>query len=1329
MRRCLGGFWLLAGLLSLTGPLPAKAGLPATEYITVQTGLPQGFIKSLVQDRRGFIWLATRDGLCRYDGVRFKIFHHNPLNPHSVSFSSIYEIRQTPQGLLWLSTEINTVDLFDPVRERSRRLSDSPGFRRALNGSTIASLTTDEQGNVWVATHTNGFFRLSPSGVISHRQWAAQAGTQPHTIRSLLIDRHGNLFIAATDGLFRYDITTGQFTAYGPAHGLPQADVFTLHERANGELMLGFPGRFAIFDASQGRVRRVVPLPSQPTRVPLFTRDQQGTDFVGLHQYTDKTGLVPMAADPKFNRFPPLSTLIDRSNVLWVGTDGDGVVKYNLNKQPFYGIPYQTNFQTDWMTHQLGIDASAIPADIRQAWPYSLRYQFDRQQQLWVSSPDTPVYRFDPSQRRFSQARPTGIPAQWLPQGSFRFLLMATGAGGELWGLLGPDGRAVARYNPDQQTFTTFPLPIPAGHPYEFMAMVADGGRVYLATRHHGLLRADLSTGRLMHWGVSPNKANTLPINSLLSLRQDPIQYNYLWIGTFGNGLCRFDKQTGRIRSFTTRDGLPNDVIYTIRPDRSGHLWLSTNRGLCRFDSRAFDAINYTTDDGLPCEEFNRFHAVTMPDGRLIFGGVSGYTVFDPQRISDDGFKPVVALTDLYINNKLVSPGTPGSPISQDINETPELVLTHLQNFLSFSFAALQFNKNTKNLYRYKLIGLDNDWVYSGNQAMASYTNLSPGTYTFVVNASNTSGVWSPQTRQIRVIIEPSPWASWWAYSAYGLLLLMAIIVFVRVRINRVRLQSRMELREQESAQLKHLDEVKSRFFANITHEFRNPLTLILTPLEQLLQSIQDPQQHNRLTIIHRNASQLLRLINELLDLAKLEAGSIGVIPTQGNLVEFVKRVVSAFDEEANRKHIRLSVTHPADQPLFWFDADKVEKILNNLLTNALKFTSKNGTVDVNLSARPATAPTDSPNEATYLVRLSVTDTGMGIAEHKLPYIFNRFYQGDQPDNQTAVGSGIGLALVKELVDVMAGTIQVESRPGAGSTFTVELPCRLVVEQSLPTVPLPQPLLVSVPAEMPDPVGSTDLPHILLVEDNDEIAEFVTEVLHEEFYIQRVSDGRSGVETAISEGPDLVISDVLMPELDGYELCRQLKANPLTSHIPIILLTARVSSDSRIEGLTAGADDYITKPFQIEDLQWRVRNRLEQLQRSRQHYRTQLLGQGHLPPVSPLPEDDFLNKVYTIIKARIDDTSFGVEPLAMAVGISRMQLNRRVKAMTGVTPIELIRAVRLNQAQTLLLTPLSISEVAYAVGFDNPAYFSKVFKDEFGLTPSDYIDQNRQRSA
>ncbi|WP_394336229.1 sensor histidine kinase [Adhaeribacter arboris] len=494
------------------------------------------------------------------------------------------------------------------------------------------------------------------------------------------------------------------------------------------------------------------------------------------------------------------------------------------------------------------------------------------------------------------------------------------------------------------------------------LQMVADEQAFWLATEGRGLFRLDRQTGELQQYTYQPTQATSLSNNALFCLSKDPTDGNRLWIGTFGSGLCAFDKKTGRSRRITEQEGLPNNVIYSALPDEQGYLWMGTNKGLCRMNRKTFQIQVYTTADGLLANEFNRFHYLQVPTtGQIILAGVEGFTVFRPSQLQEDNFKPKVELTELQINNRVAEPRK-DSPLTHPIHTTKELVLPYNQNFITASFAVLQYNRPGKNQYRYQLVGIDDGWVKS-QQSQAVYTALLPGTYTLRVNASNTSGRWSPYVRQLAIIITPPWWRTWWAYFLYGILITSMIWYGFRLYVNRLRLQQAVTMRQQEARQLRALDEMKSRFFTNITHDFRTPLTLILSPLEGLMQELADTPYRKRLSLIQRNAVQLLGLINQVLDFSKLDAQMVTVQKSRGNLADFVAQIIQLFKEEATVKSIGLVYqTDVAGD--YWFDAGKMERILSNLVANALKFTPAGGQIIVSLNVAET-------------VLLTVADTGV----------------------------------------------------------------------------------------------------------------------------------------------------------------------------------------------------------------------------------------------------------------------------------------------------------------------------------------------------------------
>jgi signal transduction histidine kinase/AraC-like DNA-binding protein len=790
----------------------------------------------------------------------------------------------------------------------------------------------------------------------------------------------------------------------------------------------------------------------------------------------------------------------------------------------------------------------------------------------------------------------------------------------------------------------------------------------------------------------------------------DPFNEKYLWIGTTGNGLIRFDKTSGESHAFTSDDGLPNNTIYAIVPDDQHHLWLSSNKGITRFHTATYTIRNFDIADGLINNEFNRWHCFKLPDGRIAFGGMTGYTIFNPADIKDDAFQPRVLLSNLMINNKPLPDSAALNAGSLD--KLIKLTLPYDQNFLSFEFASDEYNRPQKISYRYRLTNFDNDWVYVQKERFANYTKLPPGKYTLEINAANISGIWSSNIKKLEIVITPPWWQTWWAYAAYILIALGLIISFLYYRVRRARLRQEMILQQKQTEQLRAIDEMKSRFFSNITHEFRTPLSLIISPVEKLQSEVKDEKVLNTLSSVQRNANRLLQLINQLLDLSKLESGNMPLNFSRGRLDEFIQEMVNSFQPLADHQQIELRCDCIFSED-YLFEADKLKTILFNLLSNAVKFTPprSGGKIVV-------TAGEDDDNR----IRLVVKDTGVGIQPDKLPFIFNRFFQADDSRVRSYEGTGIGLALVKELAELMHGTVTAESQPGLGTAITLIFP---VEKAGFSNAPIWQKeTTVITPFKKPvhtngHEKANNDLPLLLLVEDNEELLSFLCESFERSFRVLTAANGMAALQIAREELPDLVVSDVMMPEMDGYALCSQLKTDVLTSHIAVILLTAKISYESRLGGLQLGADDYINKPFHFLELDTRIRNLLDHQQKQRENYRIQLQKNG-LSVQPNESENPFLKNIYAIIDEMIDDSQLGASKLAEKNAMSLRTLNRKLNTMIGMTAGDLIRQYRLQKSITLLKAGRNVSETAYLVGFETPAYFSQCFKEQYGVSPKDY---------
>jgi signal transduction histidine kinase/CheY-like chemotaxis protein/ligand-binding sensor domain-containing protein len=1263
-----------------------SVGLPQPQVITDRQGLPQAFVPSILQDKQGFIWAATRDGLCRYDGQRFKVFQPDPDGRPSISFAGLNQMELDRHGRIWILSERGDIDVFDPRTETFTNLSRQAAFRRQIERGTLYDIYIDQKDRLWLMVFGDGLFCWDLAK--KQGQWFRHQPRQTSSISSngvydMQEDAGGTIWLATTGGLDRFDEAGRSFTHYqrhqpGQTQSLPEETIITVRPGPNNDLILFSRHYLTLLQPRTGQLQ-VYPLPVTGNEGIWNTAiDRQGAVYFGrtskLFRFTESQGIQLMAHWDQPND-DCRSLLIDRTNVLWMGTSGAGIRTYDLQPGPFQKRRYQHGFYLDLLTRDsLGLPpvSPTVVANLRGLINYNFRSTFDRAGRFWFNVGTQDLYRLD---RKTGQTEHFPLPIRFHWEGSTIIPCpMTTDPQGRVWALY--DATA---FWFDEQThrWNRFQYPIPTGvSSGPIMELVVDEEALWLASQVGGLWRLDRHNGEVRQYVNWPGDATSLSNNSLYCLSADPTDAGRLWVGTFGSGLCLFDKRTGRFRRFTQATGLPNNVVYSALPDRYGYLWMGTNKGLCRMNRRTFTTQTFTRDDGIMADEFNRNHYVQFPEGNILMAGLEGFTLFNPRQIGQDKFVPRVELTQLQV--------------------TDQLTLAHDQNYLTVQFAALQFNQPTKNRYRYRLEGLEESWKET-DRPEAIYTNLLPGDYRLVVNASNTSGRWSWHVRALAITIEPPLWATWWANILYILIGLGIGWGLLRVYLNRLQLNQAIQLRQQEADQLRAVDTMKTNFFTNITHEFRTPLTLILAPTEQMASENPGPKNRRRLQTIEQNAHQLLGLINQLLDLSKLEASVMPIHESRGNLTEFIRHWLNPLTDQATTQGLSLTFDSKVTGD-YWFDAEKLERIVYNLTANALKFT-KAGTITVSLT------------EVSGRIWLTVADTGVGIPAQHLPHIFDRFYQAN--DTKDTPGTGIGLALVQELVQLQGGQISVNSQFNQGTTFVVDLPYKKVEEME-PEVDIAE-QEVTNDTETPDA-------ELLVVEDNDELARFIIESLPRNYRIRRAVNGRDGLEQALEQLPDLIISDVMMPLMDGFTLCKQLKTDLRTSHIPIILLTAKSSIENRLAGLSLGADDYLTKPFQLTELQLRVRNQLVSKQRQREWVQASL---SNPDPVSSQPvseaTDPFLSRLYALFDANLSDPSFGLEQMLSELGMSRTNLFRKVKALTGLTAHGLQRNYRLKQAIQLLRSGVSVSETAYQVGFDSPAYFSKCFRELYQMSPTEFV--------
>ena len=857
----------------------------------------------------------------------------------------------------------------------------------------------------------------------------------------------------------------------------------------------------------------------------------------------------------------------------------------------------------------------------------------------------------------------------------------------------------------------------------------------FVTPTYHGiyqLTKGIESAARLINYNVK-NGENNFPTDGALCIAED--KDDIFWLGT-KEGLYRWDRKTDNFKHFHKENGLGVNIVYWLCTDNRGYLWMSTESGLVRVKPVSTDKLVsklFTYKDGIPFEKMYPYRFFKGSDNRIYIGGRSGsgdgFYRFYPDSIRENLAIPPVIVTEFKVFDKEYK-------LDSNIILNNEITLTHDNNFFAFEFAALDYTDPLRNQYAYKLEGLDEDWNYTGNRSYANYTGVQPGKYTFRVKGSNNDGLWNEDGSSIKLTILPPPWKKWWAYLLYGLALIVLLTSMFYYYFRRQQLLHDLQIKKVEADKLKEINSIRTRFFANISHEFRTPLTLILGPLNKMLEKATKDHEKKELSVVRRNALKLNKLINQLLELSKLEANKMQLHCMEINIVEWTRMCIQAFESFARQKMIDFTFKADQEKVNCFFDPEKMAQVLNNLIANAFKFTDE-GEIKVEI-----TSPF-SPLEGGHRgVMLTISDTGRGIPKDKLQHIFERFYQADDSSSRKFEGTGIGLALAKELVELHHGTIGVESRENAGTSFTILLPLGKdhlepdeIVTNSTGFDRFSRPeqdFTESEVSESNDSVNreNADNTVLLIVEDNADMRQYIRSFFEEDFFIIESVDGQEGFHTAIENVPDLIISDVMMPKMDGNELCQKIKADERTSHIPLILLTAKASKEDRIEGLETGADDFIIKPFDGEELRVRVKNLIEQHKRIRLKLESKIIKSHATANITfedsgiTSMDEQFLQKAVKAIRENYNNPEFNVEAFGKTIGLSRIQLHRKINALTNQTSSEFLRSYRLNRAAEMIKRKsATIAEIAYDVGFNSPSYFTECFRKHFGKTPSEFMQQ------
>jgi signal transduction histidine kinase/ligand-binding sensor domain-containing protein/DNA-binding response OmpR family regulator len=1110
-------------------------------------------------------------------------------------------------------------------------------------------------------------------------------------------------------GVNIYDRPSQTFSTFKSGVSNAEKQVFALSPDQKGNIWIGTDGAGIVRYSSSGeKLPDIDPnfdaCNLRKVKVHYIFEDKQQNMWVALYQ----KGIlfIPSSGNTfwnyRFNPFDPqrsigtscvISVIEDSFGDVWIGTDGDGLYRVNDAHQQIEHFSTATD--------------PAIPSNVITA------LFEDRDKNVWIGTYVNGMFRYNRKTGKFDAHYHSGTPQALsfdhisaFVQDKNGILWIATDGGG--LNRFDPATKQIKHYKSGDESIRESCL----SNNWVYALHLDKNNRIWIGTAR-GVNRFDPETQTFSNASL----LNTLLSNKLIYTINEDSQGN-LWLGGF-SGLYRIDKQTGEITRRTTLDGLPDNMINGIEIDSEQNLWLSTGNGLCRYNPQSNQYLNFYAKDGIQSNEFRRGSHYRGRDNRMYFGGINGLTHFVPPAPEQEHPLLYLAFTHLLIYNEQVQ--VRKSPILEKaLDESESIHLKYNQRSFTFRFAAIEYSTPQRVLYYTQMENFDKYWrLVNTPDRSITYTNLNPGKYVFKVKAT-ADGVHFLE-REVKIIIEPPFWLSIWAKISYIIILLL-IAYFVYLYLEN-RIKERRILMEKE--QQKQLSESKLQFFTDISHEIRTPLTLILGPIEKLKEETKEEKMLSVYQIIHQNALRILRLVNQLMDLRAVDKGKLKLKVEPTSLQEFVGKIMDSFQELALTKQIDFNLILETQLPEVYIDRDCIDKVIFNLLSNAFKFTNQGGSITLFIGL----------NEGK--VEIRVEDTGIGIAKEYQAYIFDRFFQVRDHKVNTKMGTGIGLHLSKMMIELHRGEIFVESEPNQGCKFTIHLPLdkaaykpeefgmtngeatAMMVQPSFQTDDDPETGNEKKRNTSNTPVVQT----VLLVEDDVDILNYLDTELSPKYRIYRANNGKEGLGKALKHLPDIIVSDIVMPEMDGLTLCKLLKSNDKTCHIPIILLTAKTNVEQRIEGIEMGADSYIPKPFNLKHLETRIQKLIELRKKLKDKYSAGEKEESNIKVVSA--DEKLLQKFNDKLRAQISNPDLSVESISKELGLSRVHLNRRLKIITNESPGNYIRRFRLKQAALLLTDKkMSIAEVAYAVGFSSHAYFSNIFKEHFGISPSEYSEIN-----
>ncbi|WP_255557664.1 hybrid sensor histidine kinase/response regulator transcription factor [Flavobacterium taihuense] len=1341
-------------------------------------------VSSISQDHYGFMWFGTDGaGLYKYDGINYTNYEYDWKNKNAINSNLIYATYIDSYNRLWVGTD-EGLCFYNRNLNKFENIDLKNAFTKGYkNIVTVKSIIQDNIGNLLVGTYAHGLFKLNLKTFKMESIQLNSPLNSDSKINCFVKNKKGILYLGTDLGLIEYDSrsnkvkkftwNTQKISVTDPIETLylDASENLWIGTISNGLLKISSNQKMAQIDRFQISKNKILSVIGVNSHTLMC-----GTENDGLFLISDKGNVIHRYLNSKSDSHSLKSNSIwslflDKDKRIWLGYYNKGVGIFDKRNAKFNAIesvPTNTNsLQTSSVTGiekdnsgKLWISMEGGGVDVlnpstkvfkhinnQDAKNYSgltstniLTVFIDSQQNIWLGSWNDGIYFLKKGSKtfvNFTSKNTIGLTSDQI----FSF---SEDSKGIVW--IGSYMKGLHYYDPlknefhhcDSKPFVTNNLntanirKVLVDSRNAIWVATIDG--LYQVRRNSNATFSVVSMKNVMSKSIKSNKST----NTILSLYESKTKI--IWIGTAGSGLFSYDGKNNKLAWYSDFPGFKEKLVVAITESRDGTIWISGKTGITKLDLKNKKAINFSTDDGLLSNDFNNNAVLNDKNGDLYFGSYEGINYFNPNKASTNIKEPLLYLNDFKLFNKSIHPNEPQSPLSKVISETDHITLHYDQSVFTIEYIGLNYSYPSTNEYAYYLEGFEKNWNYVGNKRSATYTNLAPGKYVFKVKSAARGGNWNQKPLQLYIEILPPWWRTSWAYLFYFLIIAGTFYGINKYFQNRFKEKQAIKFERDKAKQIEKLNTKKLQFFTNISHEFRTPLTLILNPLADLIKNKSLELPHdvvNKLQIMHKSSDRLSKLINELMDFNKLQFNQVVVQVQKIEIVCFTKDIIEYFNEEASSRGITLAFESNTAELHDWLDPKMVEKIIFNIVSNAFKVTADHGFIKVQINASQKTEQfplTNIEKEIPYF-EIAISDTGAGLDKKDIKKIFDRFYQVNNLSKAYYGSTGIGLEVVRGFVELHKGKIEVESELGIGSTFTVTFPLgndfftedEIVKDAFKREAKITPHLLSILNKENPSEPASEKVHTILIVEDNTELRNYLKNELKKEYKVLVAENGQKGLELALEKSPDIIMTDVIMPIMDGLELCKNIKKDIKTSHIPLLMLSAKAMVKDKLEGIDSGADIYLSKPFDMDIL----RSSLVQLLTSRQIMFNKFYHgiSKKTKAKTTTIDNDFIQKILNFIHENINESDLSVEILASKVFLSRSQLYRKIKTLTGVSVNEFIRNVRLEKAKELIaLGNNNINEISYKVGFTSPSYFTKCFKEKYGHLPTHKSDEDRTKT-